>query len=76
MATSGQGSAFTLGHRSGHFAALAFSRDATVIAGVDGRSVVLWDLGSQQELLRLNCWPRVGWIGALSSVTLRLFKRF
>jgi WD40 repeat protein len=50
--TSGQGTAFSLGHRSGYFAALAFGPDGAVIAGVDGRSVVLWDLASKQELLR------------------------
>jgi WD40 repeat protein len=50
----GKTGAFTLGSRSGHFAALAFSPDGTAIAGIDGRSAVVWHLASRQELLRLS----------------------
>ena len=52
--TSGQGSSFTLPQGDGYVQALAFSPDGGKIASVDHRAVLVWDLTTRKELLRLT----------------------
>jgi WD40 repeat protein/predicted Ser/Thr protein kinase len=51
---TGGGPAFTLGHLGGYYPAFAFSPDGTTIATVADRALVLWDLSSKEELMRLG----------------------
>jgi eukaryotic-like serine/threonine-protein kinase len=52
--TAPGGGAFGLEQRSGHFSALALSPDGARLAAVEDRAVVVWDLASRRELLRLS----------------------
>ena len=54
VSTSGQAPPITLGHGRGYIPVLAFSHDRAILASVDHRTVVLWDLASRQELLTLR----------------------
>jgi WD40 repeat protein len=54
LPTAVGGSPFTLGQRGAYYPAFAFSPDGATLAAVADRSLVLWDLASKEEFLRLS----------------------
>ncbi len=52
--TTPEGRAFDLQQGSGLYPSLAFSPDGAKLAAVEDRAVVVWDLASRRELLRLS----------------------
>jgi WD40 repeat protein/predicted Ser/Thr protein kinase len=54
LPTAGQGPPLTLAHGHGALRLNAFSPDGSTMASVADRSLVIWDLTSKEELLRLG----------------------
>ncbi len=54
LPTAGGGDSITLGHGGAYYPAFAFSPDGATVASARDRSLLLWDLASKEELLRLG----------------------